>query len=347
MQTMKLTGLRQMEQWDVPRPAVSGPTDVLVKMARVGICGSDVHYYAEGGIGSQRVQHPWTVGHEGAGIITEIGNAVTRARVGDRVAFDPAHSCGQCDQCHAGRPHTCRRQTFLGCPGQTEGCLAEYMVLPEQSVYRLPDGMTLEEGALIEPLSIGMYALRLAHLPPGARIGILGAGPIGLSVLLPAKAQSKGRIYVTDKINARLHKAAQLGAEWTGNVDTGDVVHSILSRESLGLDAVFECSGSQDAMNDGVELLRPGGTLLLIGIPGAQSRVSFDINLLRRKELTVQNVRRQNGCVQPAIDAVARKDFDAAAMITHRLPFAETPPGFHMVEHYADGVVKAMIAFPD
>ena len=344
MQTMKLTGLHRMTMQEAPKPRMTQDTDVLVRMARVGICGSDVHYFAEGGIGSQRVQYPWTVGHEGAGIVAEAGAAVTRVKPGDRVALDPAQPCGNCGQCRSGRPHTCRALCFLGCPGQVEGCLAEYVVLPEGSCYPIPDAITLEEAALVEPLSIGIYAVQLAALKPGAIIGILGAGPIGLSVLLPAKAGGAGRTYVTDKIDARLDLARRLGAEWTGNPDPSPVVEEIIRREPAQLDAVFECSGRQEAIDQGVELLRPGGKLLLIGIP-ATNRVSFDINLLRRKELCVQNVRRQNHCVQTAIDRIAAKQIHAARLITHRFPFADTPAGFDMVANYRDGVVKAMVEF--
>jgi L-iditol 2-dehydrogenase len=139
MKTMKLTGLHQMELREAPRPEIVQDTDVLIQMAQVGICGSDVHYYAEGGIGSQRVAYPWTVGHEGAGIVAEVGPAVTRVQIGDRVALDPAQPCGVCDQCRSGRPHTCRALNFLGCPGQVEGCLAEYTRMPESSCYPIPD----------------------------------------------------------------------------------------------------------------------------------------------------------------------------------------------------------------
>ena len=345
MKAMKLTGLRRMTLHDAPMPSLVRDTDVLVRMARVGICGSDVHYFDEGGIGSQRVAYPWTVGHEGGGVVEAVGPAVTRVKPGDRVALDPALPCGQCDQCLAGRPHTCRAQKFLGCPGQTEGCLAEFLVMPEANCYPIPDGMTFDEAAIVEPLSIGVYALTLAMLPPGAKIGILGAGPIGLSVLLPAKAQGVARAYVTDKIDARLKVAARAGADWAGNPDTQDVVAEIAAREPELLDAVFECSGDQDAMDQGVELLKPGGKLLLIGIPGGRNRVSFDINLLRRKELTIQNVRRQNNCVQRAIDMIARKEIDVNVMVTHHLPFAQTQAGFDMVADYQDGVVKALLTF--
>lgn len=329
---------------DVLTPAVTGATDVLIKMARVGICGSDVHYFAEGGIGSQRVAYPWAVGHEGAGVVQEVGAAVTRVKPGDRIAFDPAQPCGECDQCLAGRPHTCRALNFLGCPGQVEGCLSDFLIMPERSCYPIPDSLSFEEAAIVEPLSIGVYALSLSVPLPGAKIGITGAGPIGLSVLLPAKAQGADKVYITDKIDARLHLASRAGADWTGNPQTEDVVAKITEREPELLDAVFECSGDQAAIDDAVRMLKPGGKLLLIGIPST-NRVSFDINLLRRNELCIQNVRRQNDCVQRAIDMIVNKEIDVNIMVTHRFPFEQTQQGFDMVADYRDGVVKAMVTF--
>ncbi len=345
MKTMTLTGLRRMAARDVPAPTLTRDTDVLVRMARVGICGSDVHYFAEGGIGSQRVAYPWTVGHEGAGVVEAVGAAVSRVRPGDRVVLDPALPCGACDQCRAGRPHTCRAQHFLGCPGQTEGCLAELVVMPERNCFPIPDAMTFDEAALVEPLTIGLHALALSVPMPGARIGILGAGPIGLGVLLAARALGAEKVYMTDKIGARRELAARAGADWAGDPDAPDVVAEVAAREPLGLDAVFECSGAQEAMDQGVQFLKPGGKLLLVGIPGAHNRVSFDINLLRRRELCIQNVRRQNGCIPCAIAMIAGKEINVNVMVTHHLPFARTPDGFDMVADYRDGVVKAMVTF--
>lgn len=332
---------------EVPRPTLERPTDVLVQMARVGVCGSDVHYFAEGGIGSQRVAYPWTVGHEGAGTVAEVGAAVTRVKPGDHIAIDPAQPCGACDQCHQGRPHTCLHLNFLGCPGQIEGCLSEYLRLPETCCYPIPAGITFEEAAIVEPLSIGIYAISLSVPIQGAAIGILGAGPIGLCVLLPAKAEGAGRVYITDKIEARLALARRAGADWAGNPESEDVVTEITKREPQLLDVVFECSGEQEAMDQGIQLLKPGGKLMLIGIPGASNRVSFDINQLRRKEICIQNVRRQNHCVQEAIDRMERKEIDVNMMVTHRFPFGQTQDAFDMVSGYRDGVVKAMITFEE
>ena len=344
MKAMKLTGLRGMEMQEVAKPEIQNHNDVLIRMERVGICGSDVHYFSEGGIGSQRVVPPWTVGHEGAGVVEAIGSSVTRVKVGDRIAFDPALPCWECDQCLQGRPHTCRNQRFLGCPGQIEGCLAQWLVMPERSCYPIPDLMTFDEAAMVEPLTIALYGLQLSVPMQGAKIGILGAGPIGLCVLLPARAQGAQKIYVTDKIEARLELARRAGADWAGHPNE-DAVAKISAQEPELLDAVFECSGEQEAMDQGIELLKPGGKLMLIGIPGASNRVSFDINLLRRKEICIQNVRRQNNCVQDAIDLIASKQFDINILKTHEVPFAQTPDAFAMVADYRDGVVKVMVQF--
>jgi L-iditol 2-dehydrogenase len=339
---MVLTGIREAEIRDVPDPAISADNEVLLDVGAVGVCGSDVHYYTTGRIGSQVVKYPYRVGHEFAGIVRAVGKAVTRLKPGDRVAVDPAMACGHCDQCRAGRMHTCRALRFLGCPGQAEGCLSEQIVMPAECCFPIPDALTLEQAAVVEPLSIGIYALQQSIPLQGARIGILGCGPIGLSVLLPALHHGAERVFVTDRIDARLDIAARAGAHWTGNPDKEDVVASITGREPLLLDAVFECCGKQEALDQAVELLKPGGKLMLIGIPEID-RVSFSIDLLRRKELCIQNVRRQNECVEQAIEKVAAGDISVDFMITHRFGLGESKRAFDLVADYGDGVVKAMI----
>lgn len=346
MKAMRLTGIRKMEMMDVPTPAIEKPGDVLIRMKTVGVCGSDVHYYEKGRIGGQVVSYPFTVGHEGAGVVEAVAPGVGRVKPGDRIAIEPAMSCGQCDQCLAGRRHTCRKLRFLGCPKQAEGCLSEFIVMPEDCCFKIADGASLDDTAISEPLAIGLYAVTLSIPMPGARIGILGAGPIGLSVLLPARARGAERIYVTDRIDARLALAMRAGAAWAGNPDREDPVARVQKLEPGGLDAVFECCGMQEAMDQAVEMLKPGGKLMLIGIPPTSERVSFKIDKLRHKEICIQNVRRQNRCVQPALDMIARRDFDVGVMVTHRFAFDETRKAFELVAGYADGVVKAMIDFP-
>jgi L-iditol 2-dehydrogenase len=329
---------------DAPDPAIRQPTDVLVKLGAVGVCGSDIHYYATGRIGSQVVEYPFTVGHECAGIVAEVGREVTHVRPGDRVAIEPAITCGRCDQCLAGRENTCRANRFLGCPGQAEGSLSEYLVMPQQNCFKVNDGLSLAEATISEPLAIAIYAVRQAEIAPGARIGILGLGPIGRTVMLAALDASCGPVYCTDNIDARCAAARRSGAAWVGNSRTENVVDEILKREPLGLDAVFECCGQQAALDNAVELLRPGGTLSIIGIPEVDA-VAFAPEKIRRKELTIKNVRRQRGCVQLALDLIGRRQQAVQELITHRFPFAATDAAFDLVANYRDGVVKAMIDF--
>ncbi len=345
MKTCKLTGIRQMAMMDVPTPEIQNDTDVLIKMSCVGVCGSDVHYYESGQIGSQVVQHPFAVGHEGAGVVAAVGRSVTRVMAGSRIAIEPAMPCHQCDQCLAGRPHTCRKLRFLGCPGQTEGCLSEYLVMPEASCFPIPDSMTFDEAALSEPLAIGIYAVKQSVSMKGAKIGILGSGPIGLSVLMPALAQGAAKIYVTDKIDARLAVARRAGATCTGNPLKEDIVQAITADEPLLLDAVFECAGEQDTVDQALALLKPGGKLILIGIPPTQAKYGFSVDLMRRKEICIQNVRRQNHCCQAALDMIRERIFDVNIMRTHRFNFNDTAAAFELVANYRDGVVKAMINF--
>lgn len=345
MRAMVLTGIRQMEMRDWPEPQLRQPDDVKLKLTAVGVCGSDVHYYTTGRIGSQVVQYPFPVGHEGAGEVVAVGPAVRSLRPGDPVAIEPAVTCGTCDQCRAGRANTCRKIVFLGCPGQTAGCLGEYLVMPERNCLKMPRGLDPGQATISEPLAIGVYAVKRSLPMSGARLGILGSGPIGLCVLLPALAQGAAAVYCTDKIDARLDLARRCGAAWTGNPARQDVVREILAREPLGLDAVFECCGQQEAADQAIELLRPGAKLMYVGIPEVD-RISFSIDKMRRKELCVQNVRRQEGCAHEALHLIAAGRTHVAPLITHRFPFARTKEAFDLVAAYGDGVVKAIVDFP-
>jgi len=344
MKAMKLVALNQMQMMDVPDPVLREPHDVLLKLERVGVCGSDVHYYETGRIGSQVVQYPFTVGHECAASIVKIGPAVTNFKPGQTVAVEPAMPCFQCDQCLAGRENTCRKLKFLGCPGQAEGCLCEYLVMPDHCLYLLDGKVSMDQGTLCEPLSIGYYAVQQSGMKAKDNIGILGSGPIGLSVFACARGSGCREIFMTDKIDARLDAAQKAGASWIGNPTKINVVERILQAQPLALDIIYECSGEQEAMDQALDLLKPGGKLMLIGIPRT-SRISFSIDQLRRKEITVINVRRQNHCVQKCIAMVADGRVQVDFMITHRFPFAQTIEAFELVKHYRDGVIKAVIDF--
>ena len=344
MKAVVLTGIRQMELMDVPEPNIKNDTDVLLKIEMVGVCGSDVHYYETGRIGSQVVEYPFILGHECTATVKAVGSAVARVKVGDEVVVDPAASCHECDQCKMGRENTCRKLRFLGTPGQGNGCLCEYIVMPQECCFPSNGAITLEQGVLCEPFAIGVYSVKQAQMPENAKIAILGSGPIGLSCMAAAQAEQAKAIYMTDKIEQRMEVAKKAGALWVGNPEKGDIVKAILEREPLGIDIVYECAGEQSTLDEAIELLRPGGRVILIGAPRIE-RVLFIIDKLRRKEITLVNIRRQNDCTQRAIDLIASGKTKVDFMITHRFKLEQTRDAFDMVAEYRDGVVKALIEF--
>ena len=344
MKKLILTGIRKIEMIDSPQPELKNQDDVLIRIKTVGVCGSDVHYFTEGKIGSQVVDFPFVIGHECSGIVIQTGVEVTRVKPGDLVAIDPSIHCGTCDQCLAGRPHTCRNNRFLGCPGQIEGCLAEYIIMPEFTCFALTDKLNQTTGALIEPLTIGTYSVESAQTDLHAKtIGIFGLGPIGLSVLMVLKTMQTGNIISYEPLDYRRQKALKLGTDFAVNPYEADALDSTGKVEPLLLDVVFECSGSQKAVDDALNVLKPGGKLVLVGIP-AEAKYIFNMDLMRRKEIAVQNVRRQNHCVEKAI-ALIEYGLPVEKIVTHHFRPEETQFAFEMVSKYQDGVIKAMIDF--
>ena len=343
MKQVVLTGIRKMAMTEIPEPTEIHPNEVKIKMSTIGVCGSDIHYYAEGKIGTQVVQYPFPVGHECSGVIEETGENVSNVKVGDLVVVDPSVHCGHCDQCLAGRPHTCRNNKFLGCPGQLDGCLAEYIVMPDFTCFPVTGKMNRVQAALIEPLTIGVYTVKLAQIiNKETSVGIFGAGPIGLSVLFKLLADGIDNITMIEPLDYRLIKAREIGAKYLVNPEIEDVEVAVKTQHQLLLDVVFEASGEQDAVTNAVKILKPGGKLVLVGIPPS-AQYTFNMDLMRRKELTVINVRRQNHCVEEAIELVVSGKIEIEKMVTHHFTLEETPKAFEIVEGYKDGAIKAMI----
>ena len=338
MKTIVQTGIRRLELAQRPEPAISRADEVLFKVEAVGVCGSDIHYYRSGQIGDKVVEYPFPLGHECAGTVVAVGAAVLHLQPGDRIAIDPAVSCGACDQCCSGRPHTCRRLLFLGCPGELAGCLSEYYVLPASCCFKVDPHTSLERAALVEPLSIGCYAVQLAQLKPGMKVGILGLGPIGFAVLVAARARGLDWFGVSDPLRYRRQLALAQGAQVACDPLATDPIQAL----GDALDVVFECCGQQRALSDACRLLTPGGKLVVIGIPEAE-QVFFDPHLLRRAEISIQSVRRQNGCMQMAIDLVENPALDLDFMHTHTFALEATEAAFELVDGYRDQVVKAVV----
>ena len=342
MKAAFLTGVRTIEIRETPSPRIAKDDDVLVRSRAVGVCGSDLHYYLSGSVGGDTVKYPFIPGHECAGVVEEVGKAVTRVNPGDAVVIEPAVSCGVCDQCLTGRPHTCRKLLFLGHYGELTGGMAEFVVAPERNCVPLPPKMTVVQGALAEPLSIAIYAAGMAGSVRGKTAAVLGTGPIGLCVVMTLKADGSGAVYATEIAEARLAAAATAGADWAGNPDREDIVEAIRSREPLGLDLVFECCGEQSALDQAVELVKPGGMIVVVGIP-LDERVSFASGKLRRREVRVQSVRRQNKCLEKAVAMIHTGRIKVDFLATHFFKLEEAREAYETAAERRDGVIKALV----
>lgn len=336
MKSIPLSGIRRFTPAEIPMPTVTNVDDVLFRVDAVGVCGSDIHYYRTGRIGDQRITFPFLVGHECAGTVMEVGGGVTSVKPGDRIAVDPAVSCGKCDQCLTGRPHTCRNLLFMGNPGQLDGCLCEYYVLPESCCFQVSEDFSSAEAALVEPLSIGIYAAGQGKLEAGMTVGIVGLGPIGLAVMLAARSVGITQIIGADPLAYRQEFALENGL--TGVFDP----RKNATPADTACDVIFDCCGEPDILTGACHYIIPGGTLVLVGIPETD-HILLDPHTLRRRELTIANVRRQNGCIPAAIDLLRHPEIDSTFLHTHTFTLSETQQAFDLVDRYTDGVLKAMI----
>ena len=341
MKALLLTDLETFEWRDVDLP--EAPADwVRVRMQHVGICGSDLHYYVEGRIGDQRCTFPHILGHEGCGEVLEGAGHFEK---GTPVYFEPAIACHQCDQCRAGRENTCRRLTFFGNPNETPGCMREEIALPPENVFTLPEVMSPEEGFLLEPLCIGVYAVQRSHMPKGGTAAVVGSGPIGLSVLLGLSDYEPAEVYVTDPVPERRQAAERLGATKAldpSPVETGSA-KEVYAAAGGGVDVAFECAATEESIEDAIHMLKPGGTLALVGIPESFDRMCFDHSHMRRNEITLVNIRRQNQAIEQALPLLERRRDFKDVMITHHFPITEAKKAFELVRERRDGVIKAVL----
>ncbi len=340
MKAIIFTGLRQVQTHDRPEPELPDQESVLLKTRIAGICGSDLHYFISDTVGGEKVPYPCLVGHECAAEIVKTGDKVKRFKSGDLVAVEPSISCGVCDQCLEGRFNTCREIKFLGHPGELDGCFAEFFVMPAKNLIKLPISISLEEAMLAEPVSIALHALNLANLGSSAKVGVLGTGPIGLALIILLKFSGISSIFATDCSEARERAALKAGASWAGNAQEEGIVSKILSRQPLGLEAVFEVSGDERAIDQAVELVKPGGRIIQIGIP-IPERISLKFSRLRRKEITIINVRRQNRCLEKALELIQKKEIEVSWLISHRFSLDQAKLAMDTAADRRDGVLKA------
>ena len=341
MRVSRLHGIRDLRLEEATRPA-PGPDEVLLRVASVGTCGSDVHYYVEGRIGDQIVTDPIIMGHEFSAWVAELGPGVKDLEVGQLVAVEPAISCGVCEHCLHGHPNICPNVIFCGTP-PVDGVFGEYTIMPAENCFPLPEGFTADEGAMLEPLGIAIHAVDLSHLKPGQTIAVLGAGPIGLLVAAVAKAAGAGAIYVTEPQAHRRQFALEYVADAALNPDDTDVVAEIVRMtDGRGVDIAFECAGAPETPDQAAAMVRPGGKVIVAGIPSSD-KMTFTASTTRRKGLTIKMVRRMKHTYPRAIRMVERGMVDVKALVTHTFSLERIADAFELVAGYDDGVLRAVI----
>jgi L-iditol 2-dehydrogenase len=290
---------------------------VLVRVGAVGLCGSDLHWFSEGGIDSARVRRPFVLGHEFGGTTED----------GRRVAVDPALPCEACPSCLAGHANLCQSVRFAG-DGAHDGGLGEWIAWPQRCLVPLPEPLTEADGAMLEPLGIAIHALDLAHLRLGARVGVFGCGPIGLLLVQLARLAG-ARVFATELARRphRLEAARALGAEVFAAEEgrEGGAIRDAAG--SGGLDVALETAGEQAAVDAAVEAVRPGARVVLVGIP-VDARTSFVAGSARRKGLTLVLARRMGDVYARAVQLVASGRVDVRSLVTHRFPLAEIRAAF-------------------
>ena len=297
MKALHLHGRGDLRLHDEPAPTPSDG-EVLVRVTAVGLCGSDRHWFLEGSIGDAALTQPLVLGHEFVGTI-ESG-----PRAGERVALDPAIPCGCCVVCRSGQPHLCPELRFAG-HGSTDGALRTLLPWPERLAYRLPSSISDAEGALLEPLGVALHALDLGRVGAGTTAAVFGSGPIGLLLLQALGVVGATTILATDRLSHRVAVAAAMGATHALEADEALADRALTERLPRGgVDVAFEAAGEDDALASAIDAVRPGGRIVIVGIPDGD-RTSFSASTARRKGLTLLFCRRMEATDLPRAIALA------------------------------------------
>jgi len=342
MKVAYLVGKKKIIIEEEKEPEIKNDNDVLVRIRCVGICGSDVHYFLEGRIGDQIVEDRIIVGHEASGEVVDVGKNVKGLKKGDKVAIEPGISCGKCEFCIKGKPNICPNVKFLGTP-PVNGAFREYIVMPENNLIKIPEGLGYEEGVLSEPLAIGIYSVRLSQLKIGDDVAILGAGPIGLSILFAARESGADRIFVSDLIDERLEFSKRMGANFIVNAKKEDITEIVKKfTNNRGVDISFEAAGKRETFRQVIHTSRIGGKSVLVGIP-SEDTVEFEAHIMRRKELLLINVRRSAFCTETALNLLKNTKLPFKEIITHRYPFEKIEEALNLVSEYRNGVIKCIV----
>lgn len=341
MKTAVMTDLKKVEiqEHPIPTPAAN---EVLVKVEYVGICGSDLHYFEHGRIGDFIVEPPFVLGHEAGGTVVEVGADVKHLKVGDRVAMEPGKTCGECEFCKQGKYNLCKDVIFFATP-PVDGVFQEYVAHEAALCFKLPENVSTMEGALIEPLAVGMHAANQGGAHLGQTAVVTGAGCIGLVSLLALKAMGVSKVIVVDIVEKRLQKALELGADAVINGKAEDTVARIMElTDGKGLDLGIETAGSQITASQLIKGAKKGATIVLVGY-SASGEMTLPIGMSLDKELTFKTIFRYRNIYPMAIEAVAAGKIDIKNIVTDYFELDDIQNALDSCVNNKEDIVKGVI----
>lgn len=329
-------GVRDVRVGETDLPEIM-PGSVLLDVCAVGICGSDLHYYKDGGIGGAVINQPFVPGHEFSARLCADIEPLGLSR-GQLVAVDPAKSCHRCEWCRKGYHNLCPNVVFLGAP-PVDGALTHQIAAPAASLFPLPQNMTVEQGAMLEPLGVCIHALDLAKPKMLEKVAIVGCGPIGLGILQLLVSSGVGDIIAIDPQMHRMALASDIGASHVGNSIEAVLDHT----EGLGCHLVIEASNSPQGLSDAIQVSRIGGRLIMVGIPDGDTYTNVQASEARRRGLTLKFSRRMGDVYPRAIELVSEGKVDVDLLISHQFTLDETPDAFKMQADQELGLVKSIV----
>lgn len=334
-------GTNDMYTKDVPVPEI-GDKDVLVKIDTVGICGSDLHYYGHGKIGDFVVEGDFILGHEAAGEVVKIGSEVKNLQVGDKVALEPGVTCGKCEFCKEGKYNLCADVEFFATPPY-HGVLTNYVAHPADMSFKLPENVSFLEGAMVEPLAVGLHATGQGGVKLGDTVVVFGTGCIGLMSILSSKARGASKIIVVDILSNRLDKAKEIGATDIINAREENVIEKIDQLTGgRGADVVIEAAGAEITVKQTADVVKRGGTVVLVGMT-PKDEIEYNFMKLMGKEAEIKTVFRYRNLYPVAIKAIASGAIDVKSIVSHEYDFENTKEAFDYVTNNAKDVIKGVI----
>lgn len=343
MKVCVLTGKQKLEwvEREIPQP---GKGELQIKLEYVGVCGSDLHFYQEGQLANWTLDGPLALGHEPGGVVTAVGEGVEGFEIGDKVSIEPAVPCGECEDCRKGNYNLCKNIKMLAIPGERDGVNAEYCTHNASMCYKLPEHMSTLEGAMIEPLAVGMHATELSNAKIGETAIVLGSGCIGLCTIMSLKARGVSEIYVADVMDKRLEKALEVGATRVFNSRRESIEEFAKTLPGGGADQVYECAGNRVTTLQTCRLIKRAGKVTLVGV-SPEPVLELDIATLNAMEGTIYSVYRYRNLWPKAIAAVSSGAIPVKDIVSHEFDFKDCEEAIEYSLKHKDEVIKSVVKF--